>query len=501
MSQLTRPRILVVDDEPLNVELLEAYLSSDYDVIPAHGGQEALELAAKERFDLVLLDVMMPDINGYQVCTKIKSSSHSQFVPVILVTALSGKKDRLNGIVAHADDFLTKPVDRLELGMRVKSLLRIKSLHDNVVFERDQAQNYFNVAGVMMLVLDADYKVSLVNKRAIDILGYAENEIIGADWFDSFVPAGIKDACKQDFFKILHASDEEIVHYESPVLCKDGTENIISWYSKVLKNGHGSRIGILCSGEDITQRKAAEAKLNEYAASLQSSNELKDLFMDVMSHDLLNPAGVAKGFTGLLLRGEDDLDKIHKLEFIDSSVTRLIDMIESAANYAKLEDTDHLEFRAMDICSVLREVASTFESQLAANGIILDMRLDGAYFAKLNPMISGVFTNFISNAIKYGPSNSSIIIEVEDHGDTFKVKIIDFGEGVPDGNKDLVFNRFKRLDQRNKSIKGSGLGLAIVKRIVELHGGSVGVEDNPYGSGSAFWLTLKKYNASLDNTI
>ncbi|WP_406659772.1 response regulator [Methanolobus sp. ZRKC3] len=492
MSKSSRPRILVVDDEPLNVELLEAYLSPDCDIIPAYGGLEALELASKEKLDLILLDVMMPDMNGYQVCEKIKSSSFSQFVPVILVTALSGRGDRLKGIKSHADDFLTKPVDRLELSMRVKSLLRIKSLHDNVVFERDQAQNYLDVAGVMMLVLNTDHKLTLVNKRTTEILGYSETDILGKDWFDYFVPENTRNSCEANFEKIRNGSTEDIVHYEGPILCKGGAQKIISWYSKILTDGNGDRVGILCSGEDITQRKESEIKLKEYASNLQSSNELKDLFMDIMSHDLLNPAGVAKGFIDMLLCAEEDKGKISKLEFVDASVTRLIDMIELAASFGKLEDIDYLEFEKMNLSDVLSEVAATFETQLASKNICLDMNLDGSYAAKMNPLISGVFVNYISNAIKYGPSDSSIIIDIDDLSDEWKVKVTDFGDGVPDGNKDLVFDRFKRLTQNKKVVKGTGLGLAIVKRIVELHGGRVGVDDNPHGMGSVFWATLKK---------
>ena len=125
MPNSARPRILVVDDEPMNVELIEAYLSYEYDIIHAYSGVEALEIASREKLDLVLLDVMMPDLNGYHVCRELKTSPFSQFVPVILATALSGRNDRLKGIEAHADDFLTKPIDRLELKMRVKSLFPV----------------------------------------------------------------------------------------------------------------------------------------------------------------------------------------------------------------------------------------------------------------------------------------------------------------------------------------------------------------------------------------
>jgi len=128
------PRILVVDDDRKNVELMEAYLSPDYEMIPAYRGKEALEILEKEEIDLVLLDVMMPDMKGYEVCVKLKENENTQFIPIIIVSALSRRKDRIQGLEAGADEFLTKPIDQIELKTRVKSLLRLKELYDkNIV--------------------------------------------------------------------------------------------------------------------------------------------------------------------------------------------------------------------------------------------------------------------------------------------------------------------------------------------------------------------------------
>lgn len=492
MSPSPRPRILIVDDEPMNVELLQAYLIADYDIIPAYSGSDALKIVVKEKPDLILLDVMMPGMNGYQVCEQIKRYSETRFTPIVLVTALSSREDRLKGIECHADDFLTKPVDRLELRMRVTSLLRVKSLHDKVMYERDQAQNYLDIAGVMMLVLDRDQQVTLVNKRAIDILGCEEADILGSKWFDTFVPQSSREEAKQHHFSALGPENESILYYESPLLAKTGEEKIVSWYSKPITDKDGIRVGVLSSGEDITQRKEAEKQLKQYAQSLKYSNDLKDLFIDIIGHDLMNPAGIAKGFTGMLLQAETDNDKVRKLKVIDDNISRLINMIESTAHFARLEDTDNLEFRTLDLGAILGDVADSFRTLLAEKDLKMDLRLDGRYPAKVNPLVEGVFANYISNAIKYGPANSSIIIEIGDIGAEWKVNVRDFGDGIHDADKVLVFNRFKRLAQKKKGIKGTGLGLAIAKRIVDLHGGKVGVEDGPAGIGSVFWATFKK---------
>lgn len=131
------PCLLVVDDIPANVRVLADMLTfSGYRVVTAGGGREGLEKVASEKPDLVLLDVMMPDLNGYEVCRAIRAAPASAMVPVVMVTALDAGEERVKGIEAGADDFLTKPVNRHELLARVKSLLRVKSYHDTIEMQR-----------------------------------------------------------------------------------------------------------------------------------------------------------------------------------------------------------------------------------------------------------------------------------------------------------------------------------------------------------------------------
>jgi signal transduction histidine kinase len=126
--------ILVVDDMPENRELLEAHLgAAGYRVQAAENGRAALDAVAAEPPDLILLDVLMPEMDGYEVCRRLKAGGETAFIPVVMLTALQDFSHRLQGIEAGADDFLTKPFNQLELLTRVRSLLRVKALHDEVV--------------------------------------------------------------------------------------------------------------------------------------------------------------------------------------------------------------------------------------------------------------------------------------------------------------------------------------------------------------------------------
>ena len=126
-----KPVILVVDDQPQNNELLEAYLAPQgYEIIKAANGEEALEKLAGNQIDLILLDVMMPGMDGFEVTRRIRQDKKNRLMPIILVTALRETEDRVKGIEAGCDDYISKPVDKMELLARVQSLLKVKAYND-----------------------------------------------------------------------------------------------------------------------------------------------------------------------------------------------------------------------------------------------------------------------------------------------------------------------------------------------------------------------------------
>jgi putative two-component system response regulator len=134
--------ILIVDDNLQNVELLEAYLIPQrYEIITAFSGEEALNKLSNNQIDLVLLDVMMPGMNGFEVTRKIREDSNHALIPIILVTALRETEDRIKGIDAGCDDFISKPVDKMELLARVRSLLKVKAYNDLLSNYRNELES------------------------------------------------------------------------------------------------------------------------------------------------------------------------------------------------------------------------------------------------------------------------------------------------------------------------------------------------------------------------
>ncbi len=185
-------RVLVVDDVPPNVKLLEAKLTSEYfDVLTAFSGPEALEVIAREHPDIVLLDVMMPGMDGFEVCRRIKADAATAHIPVVMVTALDQPSDRVTGLEAGADDFLTKPVQDLALFARVRSLVRLKVMMDelrnrkttgsSLGWDDEEVIAYDNTAPTDGAILIVDEQERVVERIAKALDGVGEL---------SFVPGG-----------------------------------------------------------------------------------------------------------------------------------------------------------------------------------------------------------------------------------------------------------------------------------------------------------------------
>ena len=238
---------------------------------------------------------------------------------------------------------------------------------------------------------------------------------------------------------------------------------------------------------DITDRKQTEEKMKKYAKELEEANQLKDLFTDIIRHDLLNPVTVIKGLSEIILEDES-LNKNRKsVETIIKNVGKLEEMIQSAATLAKVEAVDKLDFEERNLCEILRKAISDFTPMFRNKGMSVEFLGEAKCIAEVNPHIEEIFSNLLSNAAKYSPENTRVTVGIKGDGEEWIVSVKDRGNRIPDEYKEIIFERFKRIEKRG--VKGTGLGLSIVKRIVDIHKGKVWVEDNPEG-GNIFLVTI-----------
>ncbi|MBC7248740.1 MAG: PAS domain S-box protein [Anaerolineae bacterium] len=191
----------------------------------------------------------------------------------------------------------------------MRDITERKQAEEALRAERDRAQQYLDIAGVMFVALNTAGEVTLINKRGCEILGYEQDEIVGKNWFENFLPDRVRDEVKGVFQKLIAGEIESAEYFENPVLTREGEERIIAWHNTVLRDNEGRIVGTLGSGEDITERKQAEeylqrrnlelATLNALAQALSGSLELQDLLDEALSR-IIHALGFAGGLISLI---------------------------------------------------------------------------------------------------------------------------------------------------------------------------------------------------------
>jgi signal transduction histidine kinase len=222
---------------------------------------------------------------------------------------------------------------------------------------------------------------------------------------------------------------------------------------------NGNYQGHICIVRDITERKQSEEAMKKYARDLEEANLLKDLFTDIIRHDLLNPVTVIKGLSEILSEDETLHKNRKSVETIIKYVGKLEEMIQSAATLAKVESVDKLDFEERNLCKILRKVMSDFTPMFRNRGMSVEFFGEAKCTAEVNPHIEDIFSNLFSNAVKYSPENTRVTVGIKGDGEEWIVSVKDRGNRIPDEYKEIIFERFKRIEKRG--VKGTGLGLRL----------------------------------------
>ncbi len=267
----------------------------------------------------------------------------------------------------------------------------------------------------------------------------------------------------------------------------DGARRYTHTRGEVIRDKEGNPVRMIGIVHNITERKRAEEEIEKYTRELEESNRIKELFADIMHHDLLNPLNTAKGFIELLKENETVSRKKAYLETIERSLVKGMELIDGAMKFSRVESLKSIELEELDLKWIIEEVILALTPLADNAGVEIINHITLNTPVKANKIIEEVFSNMISNAIKYASSGKRIIVESEDKGESLQVRVIDFGEGIKESEKTVIFERFRRGGKIG--VKGSGLGLAIAGKIMELHNGRIWVEDNPEG-GAVFIVEI-----------
>jgi PAS domain S-box-containing protein len=271
-------RILVVDDEERDRFLLEAMLDSfGYTTELARNGTEALD-KLDSSIDLVLLDMLMPGLGGLEVTCRIRNRPDYRNVPIVMVTALTRKEDRVQAIAVGANDFISKPIDRTELQVRLASLLKIKDAQDALRHSEEKYRTLVETARDVIWTVDLDLRYTYVSPSVTDVLGYTVEEIMSMHPLDGFTPVS-RETVIRGFNEELaleaatpgdrHASrTEEIERYH-----KDGSTRWTEITMRFLRDDSGKPVGVMGISHDITERKQMEEALRKARDELEQRVE------------------------------------------------------------------------------------------------------------------------------------------------------------------------------------------------------------------------------------
>jgi PAS domain S-box-containing protein len=262
----TRPVILVVDDQLQNIKLLEGFLvRQGYEIIPAQSGEEALQILSGNQLDLVLLDVKMPGMSGFEVLTKLRDDKNTRRIPVVMITAHDEKEARVKALESGCDDFISKPFDQYELLARVKSLLRIKFLNDEVDEAHEFAESVINTVREPLISLDQDLRVVTVSHSFYEFFKVTPEETVGQLIYD----LGNKQWNIPKLRELLETILPQHTTFDNYEVEHDFAtigRRIMLLNARQIQRAWGKERIILLAIEDISERKELEDLLTESEA-------------------------------------------------------------------------------------------------------------------------------------------------------------------------------------------------------------------------------------------
>jgi PAS domain S-box-containing protein len=525
-------KILAIDDNADNLTTLRAVMRDvlpDCTLLTALNGKRGIELAREENPDVILLDIVMPNMDGYEVCRRLKADKHARSIPVVFLTALKTDRDsRIKALDCGAEGFLCKPLDDQELIAEVRAMAKIKAV---TLLQQDEATrlavqveerthalqlNRESLLNMMedMLAENAARKQAELDAQREEVLA---NTIIDsipgtfylidengryARWnsFQRDVILGTTDdqMTSKNAIDTIHPEDRALVQAKIANVIQGGKEDMVE--GRVLLRGGPAFIWMLMTGRhmmikgrsflvgtgiDITSLKQADEAVLYLA-------KVKSKFTSVVSHELRSPLATIKEATNLVLEGVlgpmNDEQK-DMLNIAKSNIDRLGRLVNNVLIYQKLDAGKMLyDFHENDVNEIIKE------AYLNASLIVKERKADLEMNLMANPpritcdkdKILQVLVNLISNAIKYS-EQGPVMIETRLGTRDMQFSVQDSGQGVYPEEMDTIFTPFSQ--GRGRKIGGTGLGLAITKEIVLAHRGKIWVESE-IGKGSTFYFTL-----------
>lgn len=505
-----KAKVLIAEDSTSIRAMLHTLLTqSGYDTILASDGLEAIQKTYEQQPDIILLDIFMPRMNGYQVCRLLRHDPATTGIPILILTSLEGKGDKFWSLHTGANEFLLKDEQllsrigetvgkylhyplhgfgSLEAPKRVLNemeiLVKLGSLLDAELYESTIEKSKLQIAveGLMegLICVDADMKITLFNPVMQRLTGFLESQALGKKCCEIFKESLCKNGCG---FAPVFKKEEDVENRELDLV--HGTRQTPVLFSMRLYRGDRNQIvGSICVFKDIAKLKEVET--------------LKSDFVAMVTHELRSPLSIIESMAETLLEDEVKSPEEQKdlLGRIRDNAHRLLDLVNDLLDLSKMElGKVQLDLDEVDLPLLMKRCVQGSELLAAKKNIKIQWAVMPPFPERVTAdsnRLEQVFINLLSNAVKYTPENGSISVELKPKENRVECVVADTGQGIAKDSLEKIFDKFHQIhDKESRQKGGTGLGLAVVKTIVEAHRGKIWCESE-VGRGSRFIFEIPR---------
>jgi PAS domain S-box-containing protein len=516
---LSPANILLVDDRADKLLALQAVLSNlNQNIVIAKSGKEALRHLLQTEFAVILLDVSMPGMDGFETASLIRKRPATEHTPIIFVTSMNQSENHISrGYQLGAVDYILTPIVPDVLRSKVAVFVQLYK-HTQQIKQQGERLRQFEEESFTRRLNEAVDRLEAETKRnrfftlAPDLLGIGRftGELlqVNAAW-EKTLGYTEEELKRAHPFDLLHADDRHgvqemagklinglpIGYFETRVRHKDGTFRWIGWTAAAF---HAEQL-VYMFGRDVTQRKTNEQKienlngeLNERVRQLTDTNKELESFCYSISHDLRAPLRAIHGFSQAMVTdhsGQLDEQGRHYLDRVIGAAKYMDFMLRDLLDYSRLTLAE-LPVTPLDLEHELTEVLRNLDEEIKQKKACVEVKLHSRSALAHPATLRQVFWNLLTNALKFVSSERAprIVVTSELIGTNVRISVADNGIGISPEHCQRVFNLFERL-HRDPSFPGTGVGLAVVRRAIERMGGRCGVDSVP-DQGSRFWVEL-----------
>ncbi|WED20795.1 response regulator [Vibrio sp. JC009] len=487
--------ILAADDDPSNLKVLESMLQElGCEVRLARDGEMLLQSVALKLPDLILLDVHMPGIDGYQACERLKSSDKSKDIPVIFLSAMNEQFSKVKAFELGAVDYITKPFQLEELKARIG--VHLKLAHQ--ARELRNLQAAVEQSRTSIFTTDLDGYIQYANQSTAEVSGYPMLEIIGER------PSLFKSGEHQNEFYAELWQTISSGNVWRGELCNKKKNGELYWVLAVIspvRGTEGAFTRYVAIEEDVTEQRKLREQLIKAKEQAESANKAKSSFLAMMSHEIRTPMNGVVGIIDLLNQTNLDREQVRLAHIAKMSSMSLLNIINDILDFSKIE-AGRMKLESIPVAwrSVIDGAAEMVSGELKSRDLRLYCLVDPAVPERVHgdqERLRQLLLNLLSNAIKFtestGEKEGVIVIRLNFKADSLRqlvLEVEDNGIGISPEQLKTLFQPFVQADSStHRRYGGTGLGLSICVRLIGMMGGEISCVSEE-GSGSRFIVNL-----------